>query len=231
MSYTQDDHLFRGDDVYAQGKYELSLRWLKSESSTRSMVNIGCGAGDFNHLAAAAGFAVSAYEPDPKAAAIALAGASPQVRVHAGGLADALSVEPSSQLVVMHDVLEHIEDDVAAIGMLARIIAPGGHLLLTVPAMPCLFGRHDEELFHFRRYSRSALLHLLKKDFEIQRFRWYGFLFMPITLLFSVWLRKPYPKPDGKKGLMHFVASTLIAIEKIVPFPLGTSILLLARRR
>ena len=56
----------------------------------------------------------------------------------------------------MLDVLEHIEDDAGALAAARDALAPGGRLLLTVPAMPCLWSRHDEANCHFRRYTRGG---------------------------------------------------------------------------
>lgn len=231
MTYTQDDHLFRDRDQYAAGKYAITLRWLKRESSGTMLVNIGCGAGDFNIAAARAGYFVSAFEPDPRAAEVATKKAPPGVEVSVGSLADAAKTHAKAPLVVLHDVLEHIEDDRGAAAALAGMIPSGGLLLVSVPACSWLFGKHDEELFHFRRYSKSSLLGLFEEEFEVKRIRWYGFLFIPITLIFSVFLRKPYPQPDGKRGLAYWIIRAFVAAEKRVPFPLGTSLLLLAKRR
>jgi SAM-dependent methyltransferase len=231
MSYTHEDHLFRDQDQYANGKYELTMRWLKQAGLKEPMVNIGCGAGDFNRIAANAGFVVSAYEPDAKVVEVALKNAPPLVKVQKGTLADAALAEKGAKLVVMHDVLEHIENDREAIQQLSEMLSPGGYLFLSVPACSWLFGKHDEELFHFRRYSKSSLLRLLEKDFEVVRVRWYGFLFIPITLFFSVLARKSYPKPNGKRGLAYLVIRSFIAIEKRIAFPLGTALMVLARRR
>jgi SAM-dependent methyltransferase len=72
--------------------------------------------------------------------------------------------------VVMADVLEHIDDDVAAARAAARIVAPGGILVVTVPAIPSLWSSWDEIHGHKRRYSRKALRGILastglKKEF------------------------------------------------------------------
>lgn len=56
------------------------------------------------------------------------------------------------------DVLEHIDNDVASLRTLAALLAPGGYLILTVPAFPFLWSPHDEEHHHKRRY-RAAGLH------------------------------------------------------------------------
>lgn len=60
-------------------------------------------------------------------------------------------------LVCMFDVLEHIADDVGSLERLAGLLAPGGRILLTVPAYQWLWSSHDEHLHHHRRYTRGAL--------------------------------------------------------------------------
>ena len=60
-------------------------------------------------------------------------------------------------LVACLDVVEHVEDDVAALRELRRVTRPDGRLLLTVPAYPRLWSSHDVVNRHFRRYTRRSL--------------------------------------------------------------------------
>src|SRR5437763_100417 len=55
------------------------------------------------------------------------------------------------------DVIEHLDDDVAALRELRRVVAPGGALLATVPAYQWLWSGHDEINHHHRRYTRRSL--------------------------------------------------------------------------
>ncbi len=55
------------------------------------------------------------------------------------------------------DVLEHLGDDRAGLAEAARIVRPGGLLLVTVPALPSLWGRQDVTSHHLRRYTRRSL--------------------------------------------------------------------------
>jgi SAM-dependent methyltransferase len=64
-------------------------------------------------------------------------------------------------LVVAFDVLEHIEDDVAAAGEIARVLRPGGTLLVAVPCDMELWSAHDVASGHHRRYTRETLRSLL----------------------------------------------------------------------
>jgi SAM-dependent methyltransferase len=61
-------------------------------------------------------------------------------------------------LLLLLDVLEHVEDDAGLLsGLVEASLAPGGHALLSVPAWPTLFSAHDARLQHLRRYRPAAL--------------------------------------------------------------------------
>lgn len=65
-------------------------------------------------------------------------------------------------LLLLLDVLEHVEDDRAFLGDLVAQLAPGGHALITVPAWQPLFTQHDVALRHFRRYAPDQGARLLQ---------------------------------------------------------------------
>jgi SAM-dependent methyltransferase len=71
---------------------------------------------------------------------------------------------PSGTLdaVVALNVLEHIKDDQRALREMARLLKPGGLVLLEVPAGPNLYDGYDAFLQHFRRYSRQEVDMLLR---------------------------------------------------------------------
>ncbi len=65
--------------------------------------------------------------------------------------------------VVLLNVLEHIDDDGAALRQVFRILKPGGVAVMEVPAGPHLYDAYDELLRHFRRYALSDLLRKVKE--------------------------------------------------------------------
>jgi 2-polyprenyl-3-methyl-5-hydroxy-6-metoxy-1,4-benzoquinol methylase len=66
-------------------------------------------------------------------------------------------------LVLMLDVLEHVEDDLATLReTAASLLKAGGWMLLSAPAIPALFSRHDELLGHRRRYAPARLRDLAR---------------------------------------------------------------------
>lgn len=70
------------------------------------------------------------------------------------------------------NVVEHIKDDSLAVKNCYKLLAPGGHLILLMPAYRALYNRFDEELGHCRRYARSTINRLLSNDFEVLKI-WY----------------------------------------------------------
>ena len=227
-AYVAADHLARDNDAYAFGKYQVTLRWLRDLPRGAPIANIGCGSGVFNRLAAAAGFRVLAFEPDPDAFAIADATRPAGCVVENRGLAELEEVGAVGALV-LHDVLEHIEDDAQAVAHLARLCSDGcQRIVLSVPALPRLFGYHDEQLGHFRRYTRRSLSEVLCSRFDIGRLRSYGFSGIPITWWFSKIRRHPYPTATSRSAMTR-VMSRWWELEARVPTPIGTSLLCDAR--
>ena len=119
------------------------------------ILEIGCGTGHNLPMLATFG-AVDAIEIDPAARAIASqrlgrpVGAAPL---------PALPGVPRGHyhLVAVLDVVEHIEDDVAALRAMATCLAPGGKILIAVPAHQWMWSAHDEVNHHHRRYSKGTL--------------------------------------------------------------------------
>jgi len=63
--------------------------------------------------------------------------------------------------IVCLDVLEHIENDRQALRQLTRLIRPDGRILITVPAMPALYGTRDRAYGHYRRHTARSLRTLI----------------------------------------------------------------------
>jgi SAM-dependent methyltransferase len=88
--------------------------------------------------------------------------------------------DASIDAVVLLNVLEHIEDDVSAVGHLLRILKPGGIAVVEIPAGPGLFDVYDKLLMHFRRYRLKGAVSLFEEaGFAIVKASHLGFFVYP----------------------------------------------------
>ncbi|ESS71603.1 putative generic methyltransferase [Methyloglobulus morosus KoM1] len=88
--------------------------------------------------------------------------------------------DQSIDVLIMLNVLEHIENDGMALNKVFKLLKPGGVLIIEVPSGPSLYDAYDEELHHFRRYSAVELRQkLIKSGFHICRESHLGFLLYP----------------------------------------------------
>ena len=119
------------------------------------ILEVGCGTG--SNIAMLQGYGeVDAIEPDDLARK--LASERTGVAVKGGYLPDGVVLANGHyDLIVLLDVLEHIPGDRAALAALRTKLAPGGRMIVTVPAMPWLWSAHDVAHHHQRRYTGATL--------------------------------------------------------------------------
>jgi len=117
-------------------------------------------------------------------------------------------------LVLLMDVLEHVQEDNRFLAEIVdRYLAKGGHLIITVPAFPFLYSRHDVYLAHFRRYGRKQLVRLVKDSnlFCIRS----GYFFpslLPIRLAEVLWERITDGERERSMGVGGWVSGKLLTL-------------------
>lgn len=112
-------------------------------------------------------------------------------------------------LIIAFDVIEHIENDIAALSNINRMLRKGGGLILTVPQHMFLWSTLDEIVKHKRRYSRLELVTKLKEDgFDISYATSFLFVLFPLMLISRFF--------DKKRDQSQ---SDEVALEKRVKFP------------
>jgi glycosyltransferase involved in cell wall biosynthesis len=138
-------------------------------------------------------------------------------------------IEGQADSAVAFNVVEHIEDDLRALITIRQTLRPGGRLLLVVPAHPFAYGALDEELEHFRRYTRSGLENLLREaGYEIESTTRANSLG-----LFGWWLngrilrRRHVPTFQAK---LNNLLVPLLRLERALHVPFGLSLIVIARR-
>ncbi len=147
-------------------------------------------------------------------------------------------------LVLMMDVLEHIEDDAACVKRLARGIKNGGHLYLTVPAYRFMYGPHDLLCHHHRRYEIDDVRRLVSgAGLSIKRLSyWNGTYFLPVAVfkyfrrvLFDGDLTKTNPDlgiaPEPfNTAIIQSLRLENRAISEGIVIPFGSSVVCLAQK-
>ena len=133
---------------------------------------------------------------------------------------------------VCSNVLEHIEDDGAALAAIARVLPAGGTAVLMVPACESLYGPIDRNLGHFRRYSRRGLVSLA----EAARFRVRSVRYMNLPGWFGWWLNaRIFGRAAQSAGQIEFfdrfVVPAVARLERAVAPPFGQSLVLAAEKR
>ncbi|GAB3692698.1 class I SAM-dependent methyltransferase [Angustibacter aerolatus] len=121
-------------------------------------LDVGAAGGGNTRVLRALGWDAAALEYGEEGAGVARSRGLATLRADATRLPVA---DASLDLVVAFDVLEHIEDDDAAVREVARSLRPGGHFVVAVPCDPRLWSEHDEAVLHVRRYTRATLTSLL----------------------------------------------------------------------
>jgi SAM-dependent methyltransferase len=201
-----------------------------------TIAEIGCGTG--SNLPVLARFGqLTAVEPDADARAYAATRAD--ATVLEGRLPDGLPLaENSLDLAVMLDVLEHVDDDVAALKAVATKLKPGASFLLTVPAMPSLWSPHDEEHHHKRRYTAQTLRAAMEAaGLKIELMSYFNTLLLPMIAGVR-WMKNLTGSKEVDTGMpsswLNKLLEAIFAFERHLigrlPMPLGVSLVVIVKQ-
>jgi SAM-dependent methyltransferase len=144
-------------------------------------------------------------------------------------------------LILMMDVLEHIEDDTSILNEAARHLAPRGHIFITVPAFQWMFSAHDRFLGHYRRYTEHSLSALIGRcrDLEIVKVHYYYASVFPLAAPLRLMRRnKTMTTASDLKFLPKFVNWFLRVVVTYLELPVaqwnhlfGLSVIALCRKK
>jgi SAM-dependent methyltransferase len=142
-------------------RWQLVARTL-SDLAPRRVLEVGCGQGGFGARIAARSQMYVGIEPDEQSYAVALGriGALGGTVLH--GAIDVVTADEKFELICAFEVIEHLADDAGALSEWISHLAPGGSVLVSVPAGPERFGPMDSLVGHYRRYTREQLSAVLR---------------------------------------------------------------------
>jgi len=147
--------------------------------------------------------------------------------------------DQSFDIVTALDVLEHLDDDVAGVQEMRRVLRSGGTLLLFVPAFMFLWGVQDDVSHHRRRYRLPALRRLLEHGgFQVEKASYANITFFVPVLLVRTFMRwfgiRAATEYEINIKKMNTTFSRLFAAERFLltrgSFLFGVSALCVARR-
>lgn len=144
------------------------------------------------------------------------------------------NIDKKYDLIVMLDVLEHIDDTELFLDKINGILADSGSLIISVPAYQKLFSKHDIEMHHFRRYSMNLLKTHLQNSFKIIKTCRYNSLLLPLRVVQIIFF-KNVNSDVGTSNFLNLVFKKIINIEiwlikKNIHIPFGLSIFCIAKK-
>jgi SAM-dependent methyltransferase len=156
------------------------------------------------------------------------------------GAAESLPFEDAAfDLVTGLDVVEHLDDDVAGLSEMRRVLRPDGRAVLFVPAFMFLWGVQDDISNHRRRYTLPELKQKLKEaGLEVERASYANITFFVPILIGRVLMRLTGIRPASENnitiGALNGLLGRILGAEswwlKRMSFPFGVSIICVARK-
>ena len=201
------------------------------------ILEIGCGTG--HNLAMLSGFGhVEGLELDDEARAISERRLGRSIM--SSPLPELAGVpDRHYDLIGAFDVIEHIDDDRAALGSIATKLKPGACFIMTVPAHQWMWSAHDRVNHHKRRYSTSQLKALFEgSPMKLQKLGYFNSLLFPLAVA-----ERAVSKLRGKEEADVKLPPALLnaALEKVfgaerylagrLPLPPGLSLFAVASAR
>ena len=221
---------------------------LLPESEDFRLLDVGCGAGNMIHHLSRYG-RVKGLDIDQRPVEVAR---QRGYDVDQFDVTQPMPFEPDTfDAVTALDVIEHNEDDLAILADSYRVLKPGGHIIITVPALMWLWSHNDELNAHRRRYSGKELEEKLARiGFRIRRMTYNNLFVFPLTVSVvllrrgagqEVELGSPHfdddsyqvemePAPPLLNTILSAVTWTEAQVLRWLSLPVGTSIICIAER-
>ncbi len=204
------------------------------------ILDVGCGAGN---VLETLGDGFARFGLDAEAGALEVCRQYVRAPLCRGDAAALPFADGAFDVVIATDLFEHVQDDAGAARECARVCAPGGALVAAVPAYPLLYGPHDVQLAHFRRYAGGAFQELLHgAGLTVRRATYFNSLLLPVVAAVRLAERLFVRRPNaytinyrlGGTGVVGRLLLGILMAERWWlrrgNLPAGVSLLVVARR-
>lgn len=234
---------FAAEDLEVMSDAENYVRWIFSELVAPhlgpSVLEIGSGIGTYSRRIAADPKIerLTCVEVDPSCAeaarqALAAAPMKKPVEHVIGDYLGAPLTKDSYDTALLINVLEHLQDDRAAVRKARSELRMDGTLVIFVPAFELLMSGLDRRLGHYRRYSTGSLRKVLEgAGFTVTALRYYNLT----GFLGWLWRFRILGRTEQSRGLVRFfdrvILPVQLRVERALPLPVGQSVYAVAKKR
>ncbi len=200
-----------------------------------NILDLGCGDGLFFDRLAEFGGTIEGLESDPSLVSRETA---ERYRIHIGPLDRTFGPIKRYTLILMLDVLEHLQNPEESLKQAVELLEPGGRLVLTVPAFRCLWTNHDDMNHHYTRYTKRSLATVAKiANLRIDRCQYFFHWLVPLKLVVRLKERLIQSQPKPPNIPSPIVNRTMLALSLLeqrlfgnFSLPIGTSLLAVGKR-
>ena len=236
MNRVEDSHWwYVGRRAILESFLEKIVQNPKSKVQSPKLLDVGCGTGGNLEMLEKFGAAEGVDVSDDALEFCR----SKNLTVHKG-LAEKLPFEDESfDVVTALDVVEHLDDDIAGLAEMFRVLKTGGKTLIFVPAFMWLWGVQDDVSNHRIRYTKKQIIERLEKaGFAIERATYANWTFFAPILGGRTLMRITKIKPESENNVnvsaLNGVFGKLFGAERFwlknFNFPFGVSIVVVARK-
>lgn len=224
------------DDFWLNAKNQLFIDQITIKETT--ILDVGCGTGllssklaQMGHLVDAIDFSEFSIEKAKKK--IRETGLESRLNVWVSTI-ESLNFKEKYDYIILSDILEHIENDTNILKKAHELLKKGGYLIISVPALKMLYGKHDVYCEHFRRYSKIELYSkIVCHGFDIILIRYWNFLMLPAAFMMSKILKKIYPhkRVNSNRLVNKILEWYYFNFENKIIFPIGLSLFSVAKKK
>lgn len=208
---------------------------LQPRQGWSNILDIGCGDGLFFDRLAEFG-EVEGVEPF---AELVSADNPHRSRIYICPFDDNFRPGKQYSLILMLDVLEHLENPAAALRHVLDLLSPGGTFIATVPAFMCLWTNHDVLNHHFIRYTKATFRGVAQQaSLQIREQRYLYHWMFPAKLSVRFLERMLHSDPVPAKVPSNWLNTTLYWLSRVeqrtishLPVPFGSSLMVVGGKR